>query len=166
MARARVVVRTLLAVGEGKAEVDFLEHVKALYVERGSGLSVKVKGGYGKGGKGVLDYAIAQLSQADFDLRIVLLDTDVDWDDKQRRRAQEQGIDVVESSPCLEAWLLAIHGDSGERSSAGHKAEFKRRFDGPAHGRALLARHFGRATLDKARTCVPELRRLLTLMSC
>ena len=60
MARARAVVRVILAVGEGKAECVLLHHIKALYVGRGLGFTVKVLGGYGKAGKGVIDYAIAR----------------------------------------------------------------------------------------------------------
>ena len=35
--------RTLLLVGEGETEQAFLQHVKALYVQRGSGLRVTVR---------------------------------------------------------------------------------------------------------------------------
>ncbi len=133
MARARAVVRVILAVGEGKAECVLLHQIKALYVGRGLGFTVKVLGGYGKGGKGVIDYAIARTRDIEYDALIALLDTDADWDDAQRTRANVNGIVVVESAPCLEAWLLDIHRLSGERKSAAHKAEFERCFGGPAH---------------------------------
>ena len=164
MPRARVVVHTVLAVGEGKAECVLLEHIKALYVGRGAGFTVKVLGGYGKGGKGVLDYAIARSGGADYDVRFALLDTDASWDDTQRARARAQGIRVVESSPCLEAWLLEIHRFAGERDSAGHKREFERRFGGQAHDRKTTARHFGLNTLNGARARVQPLDQLLALL--
>ena len=38
----RQVARTVLVVGEGDAEVAFLQHFKALYVQRGSGVVVTI----------------------------------------------------------------------------------------------------------------------------
>ncbi len=35
--KTRRVVRTVLVVGEGDAEVQFIQHLKRLYVQRGSG---------------------------------------------------------------------------------------------------------------------------------
>lgn len=153
--------RSIIAVGEGKAEAAFLEHVKAVYMPRGCGVSLKVKPALGKGGKGVLDYAERQCAGLDYDVRIVLLDTDVDWNDGQRRRARQLGFVVVESTPCLEAWLLAIHRDHRPRISAHHKREFEARFGHPAHQPAVYARHFSRPLLEAERHRVAPLGLLL-----
>lgn len=164
MARRRLIVPAVLVVGEGKAELVLLRHVKALYVGRGGGMTVKVLGGYGKGGKGVIDYAVSRSRGADYDKCIALLDTDADWDDVQRARARAEDISVVESAPCLEAWLLEVHHIQGVRNSAAHKAEFERQFRGPAHDLRVMERNFGRDVLQEARGRVGPLRELLELL--
>jgi hypothetical protein len=164
MARRRVIVSAVLVVGEGKSELVLLRHIKAHFVQRGGGMTVKVLGGYGKGGKGVIDYAVSRSRGADYDRRVALLDTDADWNDVQRARARAEGILVVESVPCLEAWLLSIHRIQGERSSAAHKAEFEQQFGGPAHDPRVMDRHFGRDILEDARGRVGTLHRLLELL--
>lgn len=39
----RKVARTVLLVGEGDSEVAWLQHLKSLYVARGSGVAVTIK---------------------------------------------------------------------------------------------------------------------------
>jgi hypothetical protein len=153
-----------LAVGEGKAEMVLLNHIKQLYLPRGCGTTLKVRGNIGKGGKGVLDYAIRVSAGVDYDCRIALLDTDVDWSNDERARAQGEGIVVIESDPCLEAWLLSVHGLNPNLSSRDFKREFLERFGGPAHDPAVCAQHFSRDRLDSARTAVPTLERLLSAL--
>ncbi len=156
--------KSILAVGEGKAEMVLLNHVKQLYLPRGCGTTLKVKCGFGKGGKGVIDYAMSISAGADYTGRIVLLDTDDSWDDDQRDRAFQAGLAVVESTPCLEAWLLAVHGDQRERSSKDCKREFERRFGMQAHDPKVYASQFGRECLEISRKKVQALQRLLTLL--
>jgi hypothetical protein len=156
---------TALILGEGKAEAVFLTHLKSLYLPRGCGTTLQVKPGFGKGGRGVLEYAIQLKRSSEFDLYLVLLDTDTDWDDVQRKLARKAAIVVIESEPCLECWLLQIHGVAGERNSAGHKAEFARRFGKAAHDPAVYAAHFSRALLDAARQRVVPLRELLCALN-
>lgn len=151
---------TILAVGEGKAELLLLGHLKQAFGARGSGTSITVRGGFGKGGKGVLDYAIRIANGVDYDDVVLLLDCDTDWDDAQRRRARSKRFTVVESKPCLESWLLAIHGDRRPRNTAEAKAAFERRFKTPAH-RMLFATHFPHAHLQKSRGAVDTLDQLL-----
>tara|TARA_B100001105_G_scaffold143007_1_gene114642 strand:- start:2092 stop:2592 length:501 start_codon:yes stop_codon:yes gene_type:complete len=153
--------RSIIAIGEGEAEAVFLDHVKALYVPRGCGTSLRIKTALGKGGKGVLDYAERQCAGLAHDVRILLLDTDVDWHDQQRRRARQLGFLVVESTPCLEAWLLAIHRDERPRSSAQHKRAFEARFHQAAHSPSVYVQHFAKPVLEAQRHRVAPLRLLL-----
>lgn len=74
----RQVARTVLVVGEGDAEVLFLQHLKALYVQRGSGVVVTIKNARGKGAANVVDFAARQSRNAAYDLVVALLDTDSD----------------------------------------------------------------------------------------
>jgi len=153
-----------LAVGEGRGEEQLLRHIKALYLPRGCGVTLKVKAALGKGGKGVLDYTVSFSDGIDYDRRIVLLDTDANWDAEQRARAVQEGIDVVESDPCLEAWLLAIHGVNRGIDSAACKRKFRKQFGCDAHDDHVYSTHFPRAQLDAARQSVATLHRLLSLL--
>jgi hypothetical protein len=153
-----------LAVGEGKSEMALLNHIRPLYLPRGCGTTLKVQGNIGKGGRGVLTYAIRISAGIDYDRRIVLLDTDTDWDDRERARASNEGIIVIESDPCLEAWLLAIHGFNPQLSSLGFKREFLERFGAPAHDPGVYTTNFRRDRLDGARATVPTLERLLSAL--
>ena len=93
-----------------------------------------VRNANGKGGAGVLRYAIAQRNGNKAVARtIALLDTDTDWNDQQRAIARRNAIIVVECSSCLEAVLLAAAGQAGERTTAEHKAMFLQRTGAPAH---------------------------------
>jgi RloB-like protein len=162
--RHKIALVAALAVGEGKAEMLFLSHIKALYLPRGCGTTLKITGGLGKGGKGVLDYAISISSNADYDKRILLLDTDTDWDDAHRARARREGLDVVESEPCLEAWLLAIHGEERTFNSDQYKREFEKRFAMSAHDERVYLAHFPKSLLDGKRAHVAALNSLLRLL--
>ncbi len=55
---------TVLLVGEGDAEVEFLKHLKSLYVPRGMPVHVKIFNAYGKGAANVVSVAIRQSSNA------------------------------------------------------------------------------------------------------
>ena len=81
--------RTLLLVGEGETEQAFLQHLKALYVQRGSGLRVTVRCAHGEGAGHVVDYAIRQRIHQ-FDQVAALLDTDTGWSIAVQKRAQEK----------------------------------------------------------------------------
>jgi len=68
-----------------------LKHLAALCVQRGGGVRVKVKDARGKGAANVVDVAIRQSRNADYDERAALLDTDVGWNQTTavRLRAKE-----------------------------------------------------------------------------
>lgn len=162
----RVVLRTVLLVGEGYAEAAFLQHLKALFVERQSGLSVSVKNARGKGALGVVNFAVRQSQNAAYDVKAALLDTDTGWDAKTQAIARREKISVVPCQPCLEAMLLALHGDATQgKSTQQLKQAFTVRFGTQAHDAALYAKHFPKARLDKSRGQSPELEQLLALIS-
>jgi hypothetical protein len=162
---ARRVLRTLLLVGEGDAEVAFFNHLKSLYNARGSGLAVTVKNARGKGALGVVNFTIRQAQNAAYDVKAALLDTDTDWDAKTQDLARKAKVQVVPCQPCLEATLLAAHGDVAVGlTSARYKHAFAARFAAPAHEASLYAKHFPFEFLEKARSRSPELERLLALL--
>ena len=162
---ARRVARTVLLVGEGDSEVRFLQHLKGLYVARGSGVAVTIKNARGKGAAHVVDFARRQSINAAYDLVAAMLDTDTDWNDQTRVSARRSKVQVLACEPCLEAVLLTAHGAvvSGHNTSQ-CKQEFARRFAGPASDATVYVRHFDEGQMDGACARVQmlaELRRLL-----
>lgn len=158
-------LRTVLLVGEGYAEVAFIEHLKALYVSRGCGLALTVKNARGKGALHVVDVAIRQSRNAAFDVKAALLDTDTGWNDTTQATARKAKVQVLACNPCIEAMLLALHRDMAQgRSTAQYKQAFVAKFDAPAHEASLYAKHFTFEFLEKARLTSPVLEELLTLL--
>ena len=161
----RQAARTLLLVGEGDAEVLFLQHLKALYVQRGSGVAVTIKNARGKGAAHVVDFARRQSINAAFDQVAALLDTDTNWDDKTRAAARRAKVQVLPCEPCLEAVLLRIHGWSVDvRLTAQLKHDFAQRFGVPASDAVVWRQHFHREVIEAALPKVALLGTLVDLM--
>lgn len=161
----RHVARTVLVVGEGDAELLFLQHLKSLYVQRGSGVMVTLKNARGKGAAHVVDFAGRQSRNAADDVVVALLDTDADWNDRTRAAARKGRVHVAACEPCLEAVLLSIHnGTVQNRSTAQLKQDFVNRFGGAAHD-PMVWRHFNRVALDAALPRVAVLASLLRALS-
>ena len=164
-AKPRQVARTVLLVGEGDSEVLFLQHLKGLYVQRGSGVAVTLKNARGKGAAHVVDFAIRQSRNAAYDLKAVLLDTDTDWNNKTRAAARKAKIHVMACEPCLEAVLLSLHQVSVEgRVTAQLKRDFAARFGAAASDASVHARHFNRELLDEAQQRVAVLQGLVNIL--
>ena len=100
--------KTLLAVGEGKADVAFLKHLRRLYCIDGKGTRVTIKDAHGKGPGNVISTAVGALRIAAYDKRLCLLDTDLDWTNQNKHEAKKHKIILVGSKPCLEGLLLQI----------------------------------------------------------
>lgn len=161
----REVARTVLVVGEGDAEVVFLQHLKALYVQRGSGIVVTIKNARGKGAAHVVDFAARQSRNAAYDLVVAVLDTDADWNDRTRAAARKSRVHVAPCEPCLEAVLLGIHqAPVLGRSTAQLKQDFEARFGGAAHDPAAW-RHFDQEALEVARPRTAVLASLLQALT-
>lgn len=158
----RQVARTVLLVGEGDSEVAWLQHLKSIYVQRGSGVAVTIKNARGKGAAHVVDVAIRQSRNAAFDTKVVLLDTDTDWTDKTHATARKAKVLVVPADPCLEAWLLAVHAyPIYGKTSAQLKQEFAARFGAAATDPKVFERHFPHAVLEVERLRLPALAELI-----
>ena len=164
--RQRHVARTVLLVGEGDAELSFMQHLKRIYVQRGSGVAVTLKNARGKGAAHVVDFAIRQSRNAAYDVKAVLLDTDTDWNDKTRATARNARVQVMACEPCLEAVLLNIHKAPIEgRSTAQLKQDFAARFGAAASDATVYPKYFGEALINEAKTrcvVVVELFRFMT----
>ena len=137
--KPRQVARTVLLVGEGEAETQFIQHLKRLYVQRGSGVVVTIKNARGKGAAHAVDFAFRQSRNAAYDVKAALLDTDTDWNDKTRASARKAKVHVMPCQPCLEAVLLTAHHAQVEgRTTAQLKQDFAARFGAAASDASVL----------------------------
>jgi hypothetical protein len=117
--------KTLLAVGEGKAEVAFLKHLKQLYCSGGNGVAVTIRNAHGKGPGNVIATAIGASSSASYDKKVCLLDTDLEWTSENKHDAKRKKIELVGSTPCLEGLLLRILGKMVLRDSSACKQQLR-----------------------------------------
>jgi glycine betaine/choline ABC-type transport system substrate-binding protein len=155
---------TILIVCEGYAEEELVRYIRALYLPRPGTVAVSTQNARGGGGKHVLDQALRIRKRTGFDEFAMLADTDQDWDDAQRRRAKASRIHALESSPCLEAWLLAVNGHAAKGSGAQIKREFERVYRASAHDPAVYPKHFPKHVLEGARSRIDVLSQLLQLL--
>lgn len=167
--KRRSVKETLLVVVEGDAEIAFVRRLKAVYRDS-LGRAVQESNAHGKGGRHVLETAIRRANNRDHDKVILLLDTDTAWSDVERAKARRSRIgrrgrlDVVESTPCLEAWLLRILGVESEGDTSHFKDLFKKQVGCKAHESDWMEKRLSREVLNRARETVSELAALMNHM--
>lgn len=104
----RIARHTVLIVGEGKTEWAFLRHIRSLYIVRDCGVSAKIGNVRGGGPDLVVDYAIKQRKNAEYDRVAVLLDTDREMPAEAQECAESEEIQIIGSTPCIEGLLLKI----------------------------------------------------------
>ena len=154
---------TVLLVGEGTTDCAFLRHIKSLYISRGCGISVTVRNAHGKGPDHVVDYAIRQYRNADYDRVVVLLDTDIEMTTNVKKRAKTKKLQIIGSIPCLEGLLLKILDKNVPVTSDECKAQCGRvlpeRLTSPEDYRHL----FPKEVIDKRHSHISE---LATLINC
>ena len=158
--------KTVLAVGEGKADTAFLYHLRQLYCSDKKGASISIRNAQGKGPSNVISTAIGASKIQQFDQILCLLDTDLDWPLKDIARAKQKNIILIGSEPCLEGLLLNILERGGVlETSSDCKAELQQ-FTGhtmlkPEH----YTQHFSHPTLQEARCRILELDNLIKLFA-
>lgn len=155
--------QTLLAVGEGKAEVAFLKHLKQLYCSGGNGVAVTIRNAHGKGPRNVIATAIGASSSASYDKEVCLLDTDLEWTAKNKRDAQRKKIELVGSTPCLEGLLLRILGKVIPRDSCASKQQLRGVTQKNMFETEDYVVDFSYVCLQSARLSIPELETVLGL---
>lgn len=161
----RKTARTVLLAGEGDSEVLFMQHLKRLYVQRGSGVAVTIKNARGKGAAHVVDFALRHSRNAAFDVTAALLDTDTAWNDKVRTMARKAKVQVLACEPCLEAVLLRIHNVGvQERTTAELKRMFAARFGSVASDEVVYTKHFSMLQVEAAHPRMPLLAELIRLL--
>jgi len=160
----RHVRQTLLAVGEGDTEEAFLKHLRELYCADGVGVSVTIRNARGKGPEHVVGHAVGQCRDADYDHRLVLLDTDLPWTESLQKRARQHRICMVGSTPsCIEGLFLRILGAAVTEgiSSSEYKRRLRDRTGRDMTEKAHYEQLFTKSVLEEARSRIPLLDELL-----
>lgn len=121
----RSVIRTVLIVGEGKSEVAFLRYLKSIYHNRGCGVTVKIKDAHGKGPEHVVKYSIRQKRNAEYDLIMAFMDTDIRWTNALRKKAKTYKVNLVGTEPCFEGLVLKIANENVPEACVDCKARCK-----------------------------------------
>jgi len=155
--------KTLLAVGEGKADATFLKYLRSIYCSGGGGVNVSVRDASGKGPSNVIGTAIGALRISSYDKKLCLLDTDLVWTKQNKKDANHKKIELVGSTPCLEGLLLKTLGRTVPASSLDCKQQLK-----IITGKDMIdiddyAANFGYDVLQNQRAIMPELEKLLRL---
>ena len=145
------VKRTLLLVGEGRHEEAFLNHVKRLYVPRGSGLAVTIKNARGKGAKHVIEWTGKQIANVAYDKVAAMLDTDTDWTPAVEKPARTKRIQVLASNPCFDAVMLRLLGQPAADDAKNLKRRLAAFLCGDPTDPTNYVEHFGKNCLEAGR---------------
>lgn len=154
---------TLLAVGEGDVEEAFLQHLRGLYCSTGPenpGVRVTVRNAHGGSPDSIVIYAIGQCRDADYDRRLILLDTDMQWSKTAIDKAKAKRMTLLGSAPCIEGLLLRILGMAVPEDSAECKVKLRLKTGCDMMDRRDFAL-FDKARLDAARSSIPVLDEVL-----
>lgn len=154
---------TLLAVGEGDVEEAFLQHLRGLYCSTGPespGVRVTVRNAHGGSPDSIVTYAIGQCRDADYDRRLILLDTDIPWNKATRDKARVKRMALLGSAPCIEGLLLRILNLPVPTDSATCKIRLRQKTGSDMTDRSDFAL-FDKPTLDAARGSIPVLDEIL-----
>jgi hypothetical protein len=155
--------RTVLFIGEGNAEEFFLRHLKSIYVQRGSGVEVKIRNAHGKGAGNVID--VAHRQPYAYSVKAALLDTDTDWTERTQSKARKQKIHVFACTPCIEMVFLTMHkAPVGGLTTAQLKAAFEKKFGTSASDPSVYQTHFNHALIEKAKSHTPHIQEIIELM--
>lgn len=157
----------MLVYGEGQSEEVFLKHLRGLYT-RDSGVAITVKKGKGGTPEEVVKSAINY--SGDFDRRIVVIDNDKSQTEmkKARKKANEHNIELIENTPCLEAFLLNILEDCDckSKSSAWCKREFEKKYITKRKRTEMhkYEKFFPKGKLKKQRKRIATLNQIISVM--
>ena len=162
--KTRPLRKTLLIVVEGEAEVVFVNHLRTLYVKRETSPHTTIKNARGKGGAHVLKKGNAYTRQADYDQKVLILDTDVNWGVAQKKKAADENWIVIESTPCFEAFLLDILNIHYPGDSQAQKKRFDKKFHGAAHEVTVIKKIYSQEVLNDAALRMENLAKLIDVI--
>lgn len=142
---------TLLIVGEGSDDKAFVDHLKGLFVQRGSGRKVTVKAGDGGSPGNIITHASRAYRAEDFNYRYFLLDADIPPTAADVKNAKTAGYQIILWQPqCLEGALLEVLGERVQQheTSQDLKARLQPQLAGPHTQAASYAPLFTKTVLE------------------
>lgn len=157
---------TVLAYGEGEAEKIFLRYLVSCYCRRYK-VSVATSSAGGGDPTSILDSAIRFRRGVKRDFEFILLDTDKPWSDEMKRRAREEGIKLIGSHPCLEAFFLKILESPDLLQGVGSgrcKASFKKLCESNNFNDEVCAKLFPKSLLKSARQRLSKLDEIIKII--
>lgn len=168
MATPRPQRRTTFGFGEGEAEIVFIKHLQELYAPPRLA-TFRVRPAGGKNPDYILTKAIRVRGNVPYDHSFILLDTDVEWSDVLQAKARNEDFELIGNTPCIEGLFLSILNPGVEhagRSSSACKREFEKTHLAAARiiNDKDCQKLFAKAVLDKTRTRIANLHRLIQIM--
>jgi len=154
---------TVLIIGEGSDDKAFLSHLNRLYNSRYSNVKITIKDAHGGGPPQIIDCAIRQSMIGAYDIKAILMDTDITLTKENNDNIKEHSLIVIGSDPCLEGLLLDILGQKKDHRSAICKKAMHKQLNGKANDLDSYTKLFTEYVLEKARKKHPSLNRLLNI---
>lgn len=151
----------VMIIGEGDTEEAFLKYLKALYCQRGQNRIIRIFNANGYGPQGTLDKVRSILKIARYDVRVSLLDSDIELKPEEHKAVKSLKLQVIFSVPAIEATLLQIAGRVPPEQTNDCKAQVARHLPGDPTTDEFYQRHFPRQTLDGARARVAVLDQII-----
>ncbi len=164
--KRRQASKALLVFGEGYGEEIFLKHLKSLY-SYNSNVAITIK--KGKGGDARSIIIDADRVPGAFDRKIVILDNDKTKTEmiEARQEAKKRGIELIESTPCLESLFISIIDKKPNgKNSNWCKNEFESKYLGKKKRIEPneYIKLFPKKLLDSKRSAVSDLNKLISIM--
>lgn len=126
----RTLLSTLIIVGEGIHEKAFLSHLKSLY-SANTNQKVKVDSADGGSPEDIVRTAVKKSKGIAYDRKFILIDSDIEINDKTKKLAKDNNITLILSEPlCLEGMLLRLLNISVPDSSKKCKVLLHPKLDG------------------------------------
>ncbi len=104
------------------------------------------------------------LRQADYDQKVLILDTDVNWGVAQKKKAADENWIVIESTPCFEAFLLDILNIHYPGDSQAQKKRFDKKCQGAAHEVTVIKKIYSQEVLNDAASRMENLAKLIDVI--
>ena len=144
--------KALLVFGECPCDKAFLECMKDIYDDRRSGQRVTIDSADGGSPKHIIETVVRSIRYREYDRLYILLDSDIPITQKDRKKAKENKIELVKSTPyCLEGMLLEVLGQPIPADSDACKKALHSQLDGKPTKRKSYAALFTREALDRTK---------------
>lgn len=156
-------LKTILIMGEGEHEEDFLKHMKLIYDQRLSGKKVKIEYNGGGSPHDIVKYTVKQTQHREFDIVYILMDSDVEIGVKDLKVAKDKKFIILQSEPlCLEGMLLEVLKQTALPTSQACKDKLYPQLSGSPTVADSYSPLFDKPVLDKtSKATIVTLREIL-----